>query len=408
MMEKLAIDGGAKVREKPFPKRAPFGEEEVALAAEAIRSQNLFAAGGHLVRDFEQAFAELYGVKYGVAATSGTASIHVAVGAVNPNPGDEIITAPITDFGSVAPILLQNCIPIFADIDRTYNMDPDDVERKITPRTRAIIAVHLFGNACRIDALTEIAKKHGVMLIEDCSQAHATRYKERYLGTWGDIGCFSLQQSKHMTTGDGGVALTNDENLYWKMRQFVDKGYHREVVGSRYYGSLAPCYRMNELTAAVGIPQLKRVRGRVEKRMCLVRKLTKLLQGVKGVLPAVATEGSEHSGWGYPIWVEDWELKRFAEALAAEGVPGWCGYIGKPIYMCSDACALKKTYGDSGFPFDSPYTEREIEYTDELCPRACEALDHMIKLSLDESYSEEDISDIAGAIAKVARLLPAD
>lgn len=405
-MEKLAIDGGMKVREKPFPVRAPFGEEEVALATEAIRSQNLFAAGGHLVREFEQAFAELYGLKYGAACTSGTAAIHLAVGAVDPNPGDEIITAPITDFGTVAPILLQNCIPIFADIDETYNMDPEDVGRKITPRTRAIIAVHLFGNACRVDAMAEIAKQHGIMLIEDCSQAHATKYKGRYLGAWGDIGCFSLQQSKHMTTGDGGMSLTNDEDLGLRMQQFADKGFHRKKVGSRHYGALAPCYRMNELTAAVGIPQLKRIRSRVEKRIALGRKLTELLDGVEGVLPAVITEGSEHSGWGYPIWVEDWELNKFAEALAAEGVPGWAGYIGKPIFVCCAACKVKKTYGDSGFPFESPYTEREIEYAEDLCPKACEALKHMLKLYFDESYGEEDIEDIARGIRKVARLLP--
>src|SRR5512137_2644457 len=137
-MPKLAIDGGEPVRSKPFPKRAPFSEECVALATEAIRSQNLFGLGGRITTQFEREFAALYGVKHAVASTSGTAAIHVAIGTVNPNPGDEIICAPITDGGGIVPVVYQNCIPIFADIDETYNMDPADVERKITPRTKAI------------------------------------------------------------------------------------------------------------------------------------------------------------------------------------------------------------------------------------------------------------------------------
>ena len=403
--EQLAVNGGPKVRETPFPKRAPFGEEEVALAAEAIRSQNLFRWSGHFVKDFEAAFAEFYGAPHAVAATSGTAAIHLAVGAVDPEPGDEIITAPITDFGSVAPILLQNAVPVFADIDETYNIDPEDVERRITDRTRAIIAVHLFGNACRLDALLDIARRHELVLIEDCSQAHATKYRGKYLGTWGDIGCFSMQQSKHLTTGDGGMAITNSPELYGRMWQFADKGYPRGRLGPRSYTFLAPCYRMNEVTAAVGLPQLKRVRGRVETRMRHGARLGEALAEVDGVLPAPVTEGSEHSGWAYPIRLERWTARRFGEALAAEGVPGMVGYTGLPIYMCSAALTEKRTYGASGFPFDSPYSSRDIRYDATLCPKAMAALDRMVALHFDEAYSDADIDDMARAIAKVARLL---
>src|SRR5262245_19865454 len=148
---KLAIEGGTPYRATPFPKRTPFGEEEIALVTEAIQSQNLFGLGGPKVTALEKEFANLYSVQHAVASTSGTAAIHIAVGTINPNPGDEIITAPITDGGSVVPIVYQNCIPVFADVDETYNMDPRDVERKISSRTRAILLVHLFGNPCDMD-----------------------------------------------------------------------------------------------------------------------------------------------------------------------------------------------------------------------------------------------------------------
>jgi dTDP-4-amino-4,6-dideoxygalactose transaminase len=295
-MSKLAIDGGQPFRNDPFPKRTPFSEECVALTAEAIRSQNLFGLGGPKVSAFEKAFAELYGMKHAVGSTSGTSAIHVAVGTVNPNPGDEIITAPITDGGSVVPIVYQNCIPIFADVDQTYNMDPADVESKITDRTAAIMVVHLFGNACNMDAMVDIARRHNIPLIEDCSQAHVTRYKGRYLGTWGDIAAYSLQQSKHLTTGDGGMTLTNRDDWAERMFLFRDKGWTRKPGwGARTYAFLAPNYRMTELQAAVGLPQIKTVRGVVEKRAELGSYLSDLISDLDGVSPPPVTPGSEHS-----------------------------------------------------------------------------------------------------------------
>src|SRR3990172_2403091 len=182
-MTRLEIDGGEAFRKTPFPMRTPYGEEEVEMAAAAIRSQNLFQWSGHLVREFEEKFAALYGVAQAASSTSGTAAIHIAVGSINPNPGDEMITAPITDLGSVTPILQQNAVPVFADIDpETFNMDPADVERKITDRTRAIIVVHLFGNACDMDGIMDVARRHRLPVIEDCSQAPAPYFKGRVPG----------------------------------------------------------------------------------------------------------------------------------------------------------------------------------------------------------------------------------
>jgi perosamine synthetase len=406
-MSKLAIEGGEPFRRQPFPQRTPFGDEAVALATEAIRTQNLFGLGGPKTAAFEREFAALYGAPHAVASSSGTAAIHIAIGTLDPEPGDEIISAPITDGGGIVPVLYQNCIPIFADIDDTYTMDPADVERKITPRTAAIVVVHLFGNACDMEAMTDIARRHGIPLIEDCSQAHATKYRGRWLGTFGDIAAFSLQQSKLLTTGDGGMTMTSRDDLAERMLLFRDKGWTRKPGwGPRSYDFLAPNYRITELQSAVGLPQVKTVRGAVEKRMALGTRLTGLLGGIKGVKPAPVTPGSEHSYWIYPLRVEAWPVADFAAALTKEGVAAGAGYIGEPIFLCMEALASRKTFGTSGHPLDGCHGGRKIEYTRGMCPRTEEALRHMVNIGFNENYGTKDIEDVAGAIRKVTELLP--
>ncbi|MCD6290735.1 MAG: DegT/DnrJ/EryC1/StrS family aminotransferase [Anaerolineae bacterium] len=405
MMSQLAIDGGQPYRTKPFPARTPFGEEEINLVTEAIRSQNLFGPSGGKVKQLEEEFARLYGVKHAVATTSGTAAIHTAIGAINPNPGDEIITAPITDAGSIVPILYQGCVPVFADVDETYNMDPADVERKITDRTAAILLVHLFGNAARVDVISEIARAHNIPLIEDCSQSHVIKYKGRYLGTWGDIGTFSFQQSKHMTTGDGGMTITNREDLAERMAWFRDKGWTRKP-GIRHYVLLGLNYRMTELQGAVGLAQVKKVRSVVERRMRLGHYLTELISDIDGLTPPITTEGSEHGYWLYALRTDAWSATSFALALSREGIGAGAGYTGEPIYLCMEPLSDRRTFGKSSYPFDGVYNQHTVEYVKGLCPRAEDALEHIVTIGINENYTEKDIGDVAGAIRKVAKLLP--
>jgi dTDP-4-amino-4,6-dideoxygalactose transaminase len=405
-MSVLALHGGTPYRDtsaKPFPTRTPYDDREIELVTRALRSQNLFRWGGQMVPAFEKRFAETYGVAAATGSTSGTAALHVAVGAINPNPGDEIITGAITDLGTIIPILYQNAIPVFADAHpETYTLDPEDVERQITPRTRAIIAVHLFGNPCDMDALTDIARRHGIPLIEDCSQAHMTPYKGRLLGTIGDIGCFSFQQSKHMTTGDGGMTITNHPAYAEYMRMFADKHFNRGKTGPRMYGPLGINYRMTELHAAVGLAQLEKVRDTVARRMQLGARLTEGLAGVEGVFPAPVTPGGGHAYWLYPLRVTAASAQAFARALTAEGVSASAGYIGKPIFLCAAALAEYRTYGDSHFPFDSPYASRRIVYDERLCPVTQRILNELVMLSFNENYTVADIDDMAGAVRKVA------
>ena len=190
MAERLAIDGGAPVRTRPFGPGHDFGDDDIAALAEVIRSGNV--GKGPRIAQFEREFAARHDAKYGITVTSGTAAMHTCVGALNPEPGDEMIVTPWSSGGSIIGALWQIFVPVFADIDDTYNIDPRDVEAKITPRTRAIMAVHLFGNPCDLDALREIADRHKIALIEDCCQALFAEYKGRPVGTFGDIAGFSF------------------------------------------------------------------------------------------------------------------------------------------------------------------------------------------------------------------------
>jgi dTDP-4-amino-4,6-dideoxygalactose transaminase len=400
-MSELAINGGRPVRTEAFPERRPFGDREVELAAEAIRSQNLFGPSGTMVAEFERRFADLYGLDHAVASTSGTAALHVALGAVNPAPGSEVIVAPITDAGTVLPVLFQNCVPVFPDIDESYTLDPATVEAAITERTAAIIAVHLFGNPCDMDALLAIARRRGVPLVEDCCQAHLTRYQGRLCGTLGAIGCFSLQQSKHMTCGDGGICITADADLADRMSRFRDKGWTRQP-GARRYPFLGLNYRMTELHAAVALAQLEKVRDVVETRHALGERLSDAIRDLPGVLPSPVTNGGWHTYWHYGLRVTEGDAARFAEALRAEGVPCGHGYIGKPIFLCMESLTEKTTFGSTCHPLDGCHGGRQLDYSPGLCLRTEEILQQMLVLTLHEHLRPADIDDMATAIRKVA------
>lgn len=405
-MEKLAIEGGTPVRTDPFPGRTPYGEREEELLLQAVRSQNLFGKSGTMVNELEQKFAEFFGMNYAQSSTSGTAAIHTAVGVVNPEPGDEIITAPITDPGSVMPILYQNAVPVFADVDPlSLNMTAESIEANITDRTRAIILVHLFGRPCDIDEVVAIADKHNLVLIEDCCQTHATKYKGKYVGTFGHMGCFSFQQSKHMTTGDGGMIITNDEDTYISLKLFSDKGWDYQYMGDRDHAFLSPNYRMTEMQGAVGLAQLEKLRGVVERRIELGRLLNELIEGAPGI-EVVPFEGDrEVSWWNFIFHVTGYDPDEFCKNVSAEGVSMGAHYIKDPIYMRGNFLTEKNTYGKSGFPFGYDVCSREYTYGPELVPGAVQGLGSVIVHGIHEHMDEDDIRDSAAAINKVAEVM---
>jgi len=407
-MEKLALHGGIPVRTAPFPKRQPFGEDDLKEVREALESQDLFFLAGNKIAALEQEFAAKYGVKHAVASTSGTAAVHLAAVALGAEPGDEIITSPVTDFGTVAGIIYQGLIPVFADwAPGTFNMSPAEVEKKIGPRTRGIIAVHLYGNPCDLDALAAISARHKIPLIEDCAQAYCTPYKGRWAGSIGDIGTFSMQQSKHLPTGEGGMCITNNEGYARTMALFRDKGWqNRAQMGPRTYTLLGLNYRMNELTGAVARAQLRKVEGVVRAMTRQGDRLTELIRGIDGIAPCPVTPGAEHSYWLYAFRITGYDPQEFVKALQAEGIPVNWGYTITPIYTCADALADKKTFGSTSYPFNSPYAGRPVEYKPGLCPVAERELLESGTLRFYENWSEADIDDVAAAFRKVAAGLP--
>ena len=404
-MEQLAIRGGPKALPQPLTGGRKWGLEELREILDVFESGCYYRYDGRKVLAFEEAFAEAYGARHAVASTSGTAAIHVALGMLDPEPGSEVIIGPITDLGSVVPVLYQQCIPVFADSDpHTFCMDPADIERRITERTAAIMPVHLFGNPCDMDAIMAIAERHHLAVIEDCSQAHYTRYQGRLCGTIGHIGAFSLQASKHMTTGEGGVTITNDDAFGERGSFFQDKGWARAAWGPRAYLFLALNYRMTELQGAVGLAQLRRLPDIVARRHANGSRLTELLAGTPGLAPQRPTPGGEISYWLYGLAVAadaPYTAQQFAEAAQAEGLPCGAGYIGKPIFLCAEACAAHRTFGTSQLPFTLPGVA-PVEYTEETCPRTGELLPRLLTLPMSEFYTDQDIESTARALRKVA------
>ncbi len=338
--------------------------------------------------------------------TSGTAAIHTAVAAIDPDPGDEIITTPLTDMGTVIGIIYQNAIPVFADVEPGgYHLDPAAASEQITARTRAIIPVHLWGIPARIDDIVALGRERGIPVIEDCAQAYLSELQGRPVGTIGAIGCFSLQQSKHITCGDGGLLATDDDDLAARARLFSDKGWDR-TEGGRGHAFLGMNYRITELQSAVVLAQLGKLKEFVARRRRLGDLLTRKLAGVPGLVLPPDSEASGNTYWLYPIRVLEEEFgmsrDRFVEALNAEGVPGWVWLDGRILYE-QEVLRDGRTFGQSHHPFDSPYISRRIDYGPGLCPNAEQTLREVVALTVHECFSEADVADIATAIHKIAQ-----
>jgi len=387
-----------------------FGREEMDNLREVMESGTLNCTKGRAVIDFEKQFCAAYGVPYARCVTSGTAAIHTAIAAIDPEPGDEVITTPITDMGAITPIIYQTAIPIFADVDpETYNVTAETIEPHITERTRAIVVTPLFGNPCDMDPIIELAASKGIPVIEDAAQAFFAEYKGRLAGSIGDIGCFSLQQGKHMTTGEGGFVTGRDEALCRRMTLFVDKAWGYGDANPDHY-FLAPNYRMTELQGAVALAQLDKVQGVVEARVQNAALMDGLLEGLPGVeIPKVTTD-SKHVYWKYCLRVDpekiDGGVDAFSAALKERGIWSAPRYIQKPAFMCQ-VIRDQVTFGKSGFPFRGPHREGlpPVEYNEADYPGTIDALARVCVLPWNELYTEEDVRHIAEAVIAVAKEL---
>lgn len=406
-MSKLAIHGGKPVRSKPLIpakfSKMRYGKEEIRLLTEVIKSGNLNRVAGTKAKLLESKFEEYFGVKHAVVSSSGTAAIHIALASIGINPGDEVITTPITDMGTIIPILFQNAIPVFCDVDpRTINVTGDDIERRITKKTKAIIAVHYGGCPCEMDKIMKVAKKHNLYVIEDCAQSWLAEYGGKKAGTIGDIGCFSLNTYKHISCGDGGVTITNSRKLAGRQALFADKGWNRKSR-MREHPFLGINYRMTELQAAVALAQLKKLKKIVASRRKMASLLNSMIKDVPGIIVPHVPEGAKHSYWLYILKIDKDILKvseeHFGKALSSEGIPNSISRHSRPVYFY-DVLKLQKTFGSSHHPFD--YHRKNVKYKKGLCPKAEDVLREMIVITISEFFCRKDVEDIAKAIEKVA------
>ena len=401
---KLALHGGEKAVKQSAKLPIRWGEPERERLNAMLGQESLFYWKGPQTTLLLERFKKVCPVKYAMPCSSGTAALHIAVTAAGIGPGDEVITSPITDIGTVIGVIYQQGVPVFADLGAsTYNLDPADVERRITPKTRAIIAVHLCGNPCDMRALKALADKHGLVLIEDAAQAWGARYRDEPIGTIGHIVCFSLQNTKHITCGDGGVVGSNDERFGPLLQRFGDKGFDRLSSGG-LFESFATNYRMSEPQAAVAAAQLERLESIVSTRARLGNLLTEKLAGIPGVLLHQVDARDRCNYWFYMFRLkpEGFRCDRaeFVKSLSAEGVPASAGYIPVPLHR--NPVFLKHGFFAGRWPVrDLGLTS--MDYSKHETPEAEAILRTGVKITIHEAMTDQYIASVAEGIRKVAR-----
>jgi len=436
--DKLAILGGPKVRSKPWPNWPDLREEDLKPAIEAISTGNVGADAFNYTTTFEEKFAEYCGVKYGITANSGTSACHMAVAATQVGPGDEVIVPCHTFYASAAAICQNGARPVFADIDpKTLCIDPEDIRKKITPRTKAIMPVHIWGQPCEMDPIMELAEKHSLYVIEDCAQAHGVEYKGKKVGGIGHISAFSMISGKIMCTGyEGGMVVTDDPEMAVLARRIGDLGYAYEIMNERLEGRplmksengmslyltgshvrlhdrIGWNYRLTEFQSAIGLKQFERLETdnlNVRRRNGLM--LNEHLKDVKEINIPVEPDHVKHGYWWYPITLNIEYLNcnrlEFIFALQDEGIV--CG-AGETATLYDEPVFQKLTgFGRSGFPFecewcppDSPLHKGKWSYENVVCKNG-EALDkRLLIISIQPTCGEEEMNDIVTAVKKVCK-----
>lgn len=432
MNNKLALFGGPSVRTTPFPSYDVIGDEEkhavMRVLDRGILSRFLGAwhddfYGGPEVQAFEREWATATSVSHAVSVNSCTSGLYAAVGAAGVSPGDEVIVSPYTMAASATAALIFQGVPIFADIDpETYCISAETINAKITPRTKAIIVVHIFGQAADMDPIMELARKHDIVVIEDCAQVPFATYKGRQVGSLGDMGVFSLNYHKHIHTGEGGIVTTNDDR-YAERLQLI-RNHAEAVVAKKGVTDLTNMigfnFRLGEIEAAIGREQLKKGPSLVRQRQENVRYLEQQLIGLEGLRMPFVSPYNEHVYYkhtmDYDASVTGVSRERLVEALRAElpvtrkregeGPLVGVGYV-KPIYL-EPMYQAKIAYGRNGYPFISPLYDGSPDYSRGTCPNVERA--HFERVILHElmrpGMSNADLDDVAAAFHKVWRALP--
>jgi 8-amino-3,8-dideoxy-alpha-D-manno-octulosonate transaminase len=422
MGEKLAINGGPKAKTSKTPPMFPggleIGEEEKKQVMEVLDRKYLFRYYGpeeypSKVREFEVKFKEKIGTKYALATTSCTGALISGLVACGVGPGHEVIVSGYTFFASCAAIVGAKAIPVIAEVDETLTMDPDDVEKKITQNTKALVVVHMRGVPVNMDRIMEIAKKHDLKVIEDVAQAAGGTYKGKYLGTFGDVGCFSFQYHKIITAGEGGMLITNDKYLHDRAMSYHDTAAcwrPERFAEERFEGELfcGTNYRMSELTGAVMVAQF----DKLDNILSLMRRNQKrIIEGIKdtpGIKIRPVNDPEGDVGVCLIFYLDSKEkVGPFVEALNAEGVDAAGVYnSGIPdwhIYAHWKHIIEKKTPTPDGCPWTCPYHKgKEVKYSADMNPNTLDYLSRVVHLDIPSQLTEEDCDMIAKGINKVA------
>ena len=421
-MKKLAINVGTPLRTELFPAYNTIGNEEKEAVMKVLNSGNLSQFlgawhkdfyGGPTVQQFEKSWAQSFSTKYAISVNSNTSGLFTAIGACGIKPGDEVIVSPYTMSASALAPIIYGAVPVFADVDYdNFGLSPESIEKCITPRTKAILVVHIFGNPAKMDEIMAIAKKYNLFVIEDCAQAPMAKYKNKYVGTIGDIGVFSLNYHKHIHTGEGGVIITNNDQLAEKC--YLIRNHGENVVEPKgvkdVFNTYGFNYRMTEMEAAVGIEQLKKLPNLLDQRLKNASFFEKELSKIVGIIPPHIQDNTLHV-----YYVQAFKFKKdiigidrntFLNALKAE-IPSaelredtpliGAGYV-KPLYL-QPLYQQRATHCS----FNCEKYKGSVDYSKGICPTA-------EKLHFEELFTHEymrpgmeqkDLEDVVAAFHKV-------
>ncbi len=418
----LAINGGPPAKQRPDPPMYPGGmsvdEAEEAAVLEVIRAKHLYRyhspygdRSKSKVAALELAFAANKGVKFAVAVNSGTSALITGLRALGVGPGDEVLVPAYTWIASAAAIVEVGAVPVIVEVDETLLMDPLDAAAKVTPYTKAIMPVHMRGAPCRMDDLLAVAQKHNLSVIEDCAQANGGSYKERPLGTWGDVGCFSLQFNKIITSGEGGMVITNDEQL-WRRSVLA-----HDVIGALKRGFAADelltgiNFRMAELQGAVALVQLSRLEGllrdmRARKQM-LKAGMAEIAQR-KGITFREIVDPEGDAAICTIFFVESPQVaKSVTTALRAENIGATMLYerdkLDYHVYAHWVPIMERRAWSAGGDPWK--WARREITYHHDMCPRSLDLLGRAIHLDCSPLLTNEDVEETIDGVNKVLNAL---